>query len=152
MAILEIKKVGDTSLRQKALPVERIDGTIRHLLDDMAETMYKADGVGLAAPQVGVNKRIVVIDTGEGLLELINPEIVRSEGEMENTEGCLSVPGTSGRVKRAQKVYVHYLNRRGKRNRIIANGNLLATCLQHEIDHLEGILFIDKAEEVRTNV
>lgn len=145
MALLNIKKIGDPILKEKAVPVEKIDSNIRHLLDDMAETMYKAEGVGLAAPQVGVSKRIIVIDVGDGLIELINPEIVRREGSMTGTEGCLSVPGMSGEVKRYEKVSVKFLNRRGKQQRITAKGDLLSRCLQHETDHLEGILFVDKA-------
>ncbi|WP_278847933.1 peptide deformylase [Megamonas hypermegale] len=148
MAILDIKKAGDVVLKQEAAPVERIDKKIRTLLDDMAETMYKADGVGLAAPQVGESIQVVVIDVGEGLLELVNPEIVRMEGEETDSEGCLSVPQIYGDVKRAAKVSVKYLNRQGKRHRITATG-LLARCLQHEIDHLHGRLFIDIATNLR---
>lgn len=148
MAILDIKKAGDVVLKQEAAPVERIDKKIRTLLDDMAETMYKADGVGLAAPQVGESIQVVVIDVGEGLLELVNPEIVRMEGEETDAEGCLSIPQIYGDVKRAAKVSVKYLNRQGKRHRITATG-LLARCLQHEIDHLHGRLFIDIATNLR---
>lgn len=148
MAILDIKKAGDVVLKQEAAPVERIDKKIRTLLDDMAETMYKADGVGLAAPQVGESIQVVVIDVGEGLLELVNPEIVRMEGEETDSEGCLSVPQIYGDVKRAAKVSVKYLNRQGKNHRITATG-LLARCLQHEIDHLHGRLFIDIATNLR---
>ncbi len=149
LALMEIKKIGDIVLKQKAEPVEVIDSEIRHLLDDMAETMYKAEGVGLAAPQIGISKRVIVIDTGEGLIELINPEIIRAEGEMmTDVEGCLSVPGITGEVERPSNVNVRFLNRRGKRQRIIAKGNLLARCLQHEIDHLDGVLFVDKAKNM----
>ena len=146
MAILDIKKIGNPVLKQKAVPVGKIDKTIRTLLDDMAETMYQADGVGLAAPQVGESIQVVTIDIGEGLLELINPVIIRSEGEEMDTEGCLSVPGVYQQVKRAAKVSVEYLNRKGKRHRVTATG-LLARCLQHEIDHLDGTLFVEKSEE-----
>lgn len=146
MAILDIKKIGNPVLKQKAVPVEKIDKTVRTLLDDMAETMYQADGVGLAAPQVGESIQVVTIDIGEGLLELINPVIIRSEGEEVDTEGCLSVPGVYQQVKRAAKVSVEYLNRKGKRHRVTATG-LLARCLQHEIDHLDGTLFVEKSEE-----
>ena len=120
MAILDIKKAGELVLKQQAQPIERIDKTIRTLLDDMAETMYKANGVGLAAPQVGQSIQVVVIDIGEGLLELINPTIIRKEGTEIDTEGCLSVPEIYGEVERAAKVSVEYLNRRGKRHRITA--------------------------------
>ena len=144
MAILEIKKAGDAVLKEQAAPIERIDKSIRTLLDDMAETMYKANGVGLAAPQVGKSVQVVTIDVGEGLIELVNPQIVRKEGTEVGQEGCLSVPGIYGEVERAAKVTVEFLNRRCKRHRITATG-LLARCLQHEIDHLHGRLFIDIA-------
>ena len=149
MAILDIKKAGDVVLKQQAQPVARIDKKIRTLLDDMAETMYKANGVGLAAPQVGESIQVVVIDVGEGLIELVNPEIVRMEGAETDSEGCLSVPEIYGDVERAAKVSVKYLNRQGKNHRITATG-LLARCLQHEIDHLHGRLFIDIAQNLRT--
>lgn len=148
MAILDIKKAGDVVLKQQAQPVARIDKKIRTLLDDMAETMYKANGVGLAAPQVGESIQVVVIDVGEGLIELVNPEIVRMEGKEIDSEGCLSVPQIYGDVERAAKVSVKYLNRQGKNHRITATG-LLARCLQHEIDHLHGRLFIDIATNLR---
>lgn len=148
MAILDIKKAGDVVLKQQAQPVARIDKKIRTLLDDMAETMYKANGVGLAAPQVGESIQVVVIDVGEGLIELVNPEIVRIEGTETDSEGCLSVPEIYGDVERAAKVSVKYLNRQGKNHRITATG-LLARCLQHEIDHLHGRLFIDIAQNLR---
>ena len=148
MAILDIKKAGDIVLKQQAQPVARIDKKIRTLLDDMAETMYKANGVGLAAPQVGESIQVVVIDVGEGLIELVNPEIVRMEGTETDSEGCLSVPEIYGDVERAAKVSVKYLNRQGKNHRITATG-LLARCLQHEIDHLHGRLFIDIAQNLR---
>ncbi|WP_303691179.1 peptide deformylase [Megamonas hypermegale] len=148
MAILDIKKAGDVVLKQQAQPVARIDKKIRTLLDDMAETMYKANGVGLAAPQVGESIQVVVIDVGEGLIELVNPEIVRMEGAETDSEGCLSVPEIYGDVERAAKVSVKYLNRQGKNHRITATG-LLARCLQHEIDHLHGRLFIDIAQNLR---
>ena len=148
MAILDIKKAGDVVLKQQAQPVARIDKKIRTLLDDMAETMYKANGVGLAAPKVGESIQVVVIDVGEGLIELVNPEIVRMEGTETDSEGCLSVPEIYGDVERAAKVSVKYLNRQGKNHRITATG-LLARCLQHEIDHLHGRLFIDIAQNLR---
>ena len=147
MAIFDIKKAGDVVLKQQAQPVARIDKQIRTLLDDMAQTMYKANGVGLAAPQVGQSIQVVVIDVGEGLIELVNPEIVRMEGSETDTEGCLSVPEIYGDVERAAKVSVKYLNRQGKHHRITATG-LLARCLQHEIDHLHGRLFIDIAQNL----
>lgn len=146
MALRKIKhyKV-DKVLRKKSRPVDRIDDRIIMLLEDMAETMYEADGVGLAAPQVGVLRRIVVIDIGEGPIELINPEKIVEEGEQLTIEGCLSVPGLSGKVKRPTKVIVEALNRHGEKFRIEGN-DLLATALCHEIDHLDGVLYIDKVE------
>lgn len=134
----------DDVLRKKSKPVEKIDKRILELLDDMAETMRHADGVGLAAPQVGILRRVVVIDVGEGLIELINPEIVEFSGEQRGAEGCLSIPGIRGEVIRPEKVKVKALNRKGEQIEIIGTG-LLARALCHEIDHLDGILFIDKA-------
>lgn len=135
----------DEVLRKKARPVERIDDRILTLLDDMAETMYNAEGVGLAAPQVGILRRVVVIDVGEGIIELINPEIIEQEGEQVGPEGCLSIPGLSGIVKRPARVVVSAINRHGERIQIEGT-DLLARALCHEIDHLDGILYIDKVE------
>ena len=148
MAILEIKKAGNPVLKEVCQPVERIDNKIKRLLDDMAETMYNAEGVGLAAPQVGLAIRVVVIDVGEGLIELINPVIVEKEGCVIDTEGCLSIPNIFGEVERAEKVTVEFFNRRGKKQRMTGTG-LLARCFQHELDHLEGVLFIDLAKTIR---
>ncbi|EGO63248.1 peptide deformylase [Acetonema longum] len=147
MAILEIKKAGDPVLKERAQAVTKIDRKVKELLDNMAQTMYGAEGVGLAAPQVGILLRIVVIDAGEGLVELINPEIVESDGTQVASEGCLSIPGVYGDVERYADVTVEGLNRSGKKIRIAANG-LLARALQHEIDHLNGILFIERAKTV----
>lgn len=147
MSLLEIKKAGAPVLKQKCIPVERVDKRLRLLLDDMAETMYDAEGIGLAAPQVGEPVRAVVIDVGKGLIELINPVITFREGKAKDTEGCLSVPKLYGEVERAEKVKVEFLNRRGKRQHLTADG-LLARCIQHEVDHLEGQLFIDIAESL----
>jgi len=144
MAILEIKEYGEPVLREKALPVEEITPEILNLIKDMAETMYADSGVGLAAPQVGVSKRIMVIDGDEdGLIVLINPMIVKSEGEVVDEEGCLSVPGIYSQVKRSSKVTVKALNENGDPIEITKEG-LTARTLQHEIDHLDGILFIDR--------
>lgn len=145
MSKLKILVAGDPVLRQKAAEVERMDKKTLRLLDDMAETMYAADGVGLAAPQIGVSKRIVVIDVGEGLLELINPVITYSEGAAVGPEGCLSVPDYDGEVERAEFVHCEYYDRKGHKMLIKADG-LLAVCIQHELDHLDGVLFIDKAK------
>lgn len=146
MALRNIRKLGDDILRKKCRPVETIDERIITLLDDMAETMYNANGVGLAAPQIGILKRIAVIDVGEGLIELINPEITSFEGNEKEPEGCLSVPGKCGYVLRPKKVTVTALNRDGEK--IIVEGeDLLARALCHEIDHLDGIVFVDKVIE-----
>lgn len=146
MAIRKILKIGDETLRKHARPVAEVDRRTKQLLDDMAETMYAADGAGLAAPQVGILRRVVVIDVGEGLIELVNPEIVASEGEQHQAEGCLSVPGKQGVVARPAKVTVRALNRRGKPVEIVGEG-FLATALCHEIDHLDGVLYVDKLIE-----
>ena len=143
MAIRIIREEGDEVLRKKSKEVDVIDDKIKTLLSDMAETMYAANGGGLAAPQVGILKRVVVIDVGEGLMELINPVIVKQEGEQTEVEGCLSIPGVAGEVKRPAKVLVEALNRDGEKIKVEGQG-LLAVALCHEIDHLDGILFIDK--------
>ncbi len=145
--LLKILVAGDPVLRQVAKPVNRIDKKTQRLLKDMAETMYAADGVGLAAPQVGVSKRMVVIDVGEGLFELINPVIVKKEGSVVGGEGCLSVPDYEGEVERASYVECEFTDRTGKRMLLQAH-DLLAVCIQHELDHLDGVLFIDKAQVV----
>lgn len=147
MAILDIHKAGDPVLKEKAKPVEKITRKIKELLDDMAETMYAADGVGLAAPQVGISQRIIVIDAGEGLIGIVNPVIISSEGQECASEGCLSIPGVYGEVDRYSQVTVEGFDRNGKPLRINATG-LLARALQHEIDHLEGILFIDRSKTI----
>lgn len=148
MAVRQIMEMGEPVLREKAHKVTKITKSIHTLLDDMAETMYDANGVGLAAPQIGLSKKIVVIDVGDGIIELINPEIVKLEGVEHDTEGCLSLPGYLGEVTRAAKVYVKALDRNGKVKNYEGQG-LLARAFQHELDHLEGILFVDKAENVR---
>ncbi len=144
MAILEIKEYGEPVLREKAIPVKEITPEILNFIKDMAETMYADSGVGLAAPQVGVSKRIMVIDEEEdGLMVLINPMIVKSEGEVVDEEGCLSIPGVYSQVKRSSKVTVKALNENGDPIEITKEG-LTSRALQHEIDHLDGILFIDR--------
>lgn len=149
MALLEIKKAGDPVLKEICAPVEKIDKQLKKLMDDMAETMYESNGVGIAAPQIGKAIRLVIIDCQDehGLLELINPVITFREGTETDTEGCLSVPDIYGEVERAAKVKVEFLNRRGKKQRVTATG-LLARCIQHELDHLEGQLFIDIAQSI----
>ncbi|MEI7884685.1 MAG: peptide deformylase [Clostridia bacterium] len=144
MAVYTIVKIGDEVLKQVAKPVEKIDERIFRLLDNLTDTMYEADGVGLAAPQIGISKRVAVVDTGEELIELINPEIIAMSGKSTESEGCLSVPGIYGKVERAAEVTITTLTRTGEVCEINATG-LVAIALQHEIDHLEGILFLDKA-------
>ena len=145
MAILTILEFPDERLRQKAKPVEMVDDGIRKLIDDMFETMYAAPGIGLAANQVNVQRRLLVLDISEEKnqpLALINPELLTREGQEESDEGCLSVPGVFEKVKRAEKIRVRALNRDGESFEMDADG-LLAVCIQHEIDHLEGKLFVD---------
>jgi len=143
----------DPILTQKAKPVDAVDDGIRRLLDDMAETMYAADGVGLAAPQVAELKRLVVIDTsprqeGQRLIHLVNPEIVKKEGIATWTEGCLSIPGEAEDVERAAKVVVRALDYHGKPFELEADG-LLAIALQHETDHLDGTVFVDHLSSLK---
>ena len=145
MALRQIVQIGDPVLRKKSKVVEKIDAKIIQLLDDMADTMYHADGVGLAAPQVGILKRVVVIDIGDGLLELINPEIIETSGEQLDDEGCLSVVGEAGAVRRPYRVKVRAFDRNGNLFEIEGE-ELLARAFCHEIDHLEGVLFVDKIE------
>lgn len=147
MSKLDIVVAGNPVLRMQAEEVKKIDKKLQRFLKDMAETMYAADGVGLAAPQVGVSKRIVVIDVGEGLIEMINPVIVKKEGSVIGGEGCLSVPDYEGEVERAEYVECEFTDRNGKRMLLQADG-LLAIAVQHELDHLDGVLFIDKAKSI----
>ena len=150
MAIRKIVEMGtDDILRKRARRVDKFDRRLGQLLDDMADTMLEADGVGLAAPQVGTLKRVVVIDVGEGIIELVNPEIVSQEGEAISTEGCLSVPGRRGTVARPEKVRVSAQDRKGNPIEVEGEG-LLAVCLCHELDHLDGILYVDKMIEDAT--
>lgn len=174
MALRKILTYPDPFLRKKCAPVEEIDGEVLELLDDMAETMYGARGVGLAASQIGVDKRVVVIDIsprntradeegegedeeeeeerteyeGSGLIELINPEIISSEGEVIAEEACLSIPGFTSDVKRKQRVVIEAYNREGQLMEIEAS-ELLARVFQHEIDHLDGVLFIDRLSRLK---
>jgi peptide deformylase len=172
MALRKILTYPDPFLRKKCAPVEEIDGEVLRLLDDMAETMYEARGVGLAASQIGVDKRVVVIDIspryldtdeeeeeeageelkagyeGPGLIELINPEIISSGGEIIAEEACLSIPGFTSDVKRKQKVRIESYNREGEPIEIEAE-DLLARVFQHEIDHLNGLLFIDRLSRLK---
>ncbi len=147
MAIRRIVKLGeDDVLRKHARKVDKFDKRLWTLLDDMADTMYDEDGAGLAGPQVGILKRAVVIDVGEGLIELVNPEIIEAEGEQECIEGCLSVPDRRGRVIRPAKVRVHAQNRKGAHIELEGEG-FLANAICHELDHLDGIMYVDKMLE-----
>lgn len=148
MAVYKIVEIGADVLRERAAEVKEVTPSIHKLLDNMADTMYDAEGVGLAAPQIGVSKRVIVIDVGDGLVEVINPEILEREGEITDDEACLSVPGVTGEVSRAAKVKVRGLNRHGEIEEFEGKG-LLARAFQHEIDHLEGILFVDLASKTK---
>jgi peptide deformylase len=151
MAILNILHYPDPRLRKKALRVEKVDNEIKQLVDNMFETMYQAPGIGLAATQADIQKRIIVIDISEDKsnpLCFINPEILVSDGEEEMEEGCLSVPGIYEKVSRAEHIKVRALDREGRSFEMEADG-LLAICIQHEIDHLEGKLFVDYLSELK---
>jgi peptide deformylase len=151
MPLLPILRFPDPRLKTVAAQVEKIDDSIRRLARDMAETMYEAPGIGLAATQVDVHLRVIVIDSSETrdqLLVLINPELEASEGVQVCEEGCLSVPGIFDKVERAQRVVVRYLDVQGKRQTVAAAG-LLAVCLQHEMDHLEGRVFVEHLSQLK---
>ena len=151
MALLPILEFPDPRLRTRAQPVNQVDDAIRTLIDDMFQTMYAAPGIGLAATQVNVHKRVIVIDVTESHdqpVVLINPEIISSEGMEEMEEGCLSVPGIYDKVKRAERIRVRTLDRQGKQIEFEAEG-LLAVCIQHEMDHLDGKLFVDYLSELK---
>lgn len=143
MAIREIRLEEDPILRKKSKKIDEITERIQILLEDMVETMEYADGVGLAAPQVGVLRRAIVIDVGDGPMKIINPEILEVNGEVIDVEGCLSIPGRSGTVKRPEWIKIKYLDIDGK-EQILEGEGLFARALCHEIDHLEGILYTDK--------
>ena len=145
MAIREIRVVGDRVLTKKCRPVEEMTPRISELIDDMFDTMYEANGVGLAAPQVGILKRIVVIDVGEGPIVLINPKIVETSGEQTGDEGCLSIPGKAGTVTRPNYVKAKYYDL--DMNECMVEGTeLFARAMCHEFDHLEGHLYVEKVE------
>lgn len=148
MALIEIKKAGDPVLKEICKPVEKIDKRLRKFLDDMAETMYASDGVGIAAPQVGEAIRVCVVDVDKkNRYDLINPVITWREGSVIDEEGCLSCPNLFGDVERAEKIRVEFISRFGKKKTLEADG-LLARCIQHELDHLDGRLFIDVAKNI----
>lgn len=150
MAKRNIVKIGDDVLRKICRTQMNFDERLATVLDDMAETMYEVGGVGLAAPQVGILRRYCVIDIGEGLIELVNPVIVETEGSQVGNEGCLSIPDRSEVVERPMKVTVRGQNRKGE-NIVVTGEGLLARALCHEIDHLDGVLYIDKAQK-RVNI
>ena len=152
MALRKIRLSDDPILRKKSKEIGEVTDRIEELLEDMVETMDDADGVGLAAPQIGVLRRAIVVDVGQGPMKIINPVIVDQEGEEIDIEGCLSVPGRSGTVKRPEKIKVKYVDIEGKDQELQGEG-LLARAICHEIDHLEGILYIDKMiEEIEVEV
>ncbi|HQU80098.1 MAG TPA: peptide deformylase [Azonexus sp.] len=151
MALLPILRFPDPRLKKIAAPVTKIDDSIRQLIADMAETMYEAPGIGLAATQVDVHKQVVVIDISEDrndLLALINPRIENFQGQQEGEEGCLSVPGIFEKVERAEQVTVHYQDADGQARTLVADG-LLAVCIQHELDHLNGTVFVDHLSQLK---
>lgn len=146
MALRNIRTLGDDILRKKSKKIEVINKRILTLIEDMKETMYEAHGVGLAAPQVGILKRLVVIDVGEGPIVLINPEILETSGSQLDEEGCLSIPGREEEVERPNYVKAKALNEKGEEI-IIEGEELLARAICHETDHLDGVLFIDKSKK-----
>ncbi|MDR3289212.1 MAG: peptide deformylase [Peptococcaceae bacterium] len=149
MAVYQIVEVGADILREKAKEIKEMTPNVTKLLDNLLDTLYASEnGIGLAAPQIGVSKRAIVIDIGEGPVELINPVILESRGEQVDSEGCLSIPDTIGDVTRAAELKVRGLDRQGQPLEIEAK-DLLARVLQHEIDHLEGVLFIDRAKKTQ---
>ena len=150
MAKLKIIKIGDDTLRQKSRPVTEVTPRIRTLLDDMLDTMHAADGCGLAGPQVGVLRRVIVVEAESGHpYQMVNPEILEQTGTQNEVEGCLSVPGEWGKVVRPAYVKVRYLDKNGQ-EQIVEGTGLLARALCHEIDHLNGILFVDNATELES--
>ena len=156
MAVLEILKYPHPLLKKRCLDVERIDGEVKRLIHDMTETMYDANGVGLAACQVGVNKRVIVLDVSpmdpeQDLFALINPEIVAEEEEIDHEEGCLSVPDCLETIKRKQKVRVRGMSPEGREVELEAQG-ILAIALQHEVDHLNGVLILDRMSGLKREI
>ena len=147
MAIRNVVQVGDETLRKKCFAVEKFDEGLWQLLDDMKDTVRMEEGAGLAAPQVGVLRRVVVVDVEEGFFEFVNPRIVSQKGEQTGWEGCLSVRGKRGVVSRPMKVKLAYQDRRGEAHTLVAKG-FFARAICHELDHLDGVLYIDKALRV----
>lgn len=148
MAIRSVVQVGDEVLRQKCFPVEVFDEKLWALLDDMKDTVKKEEGAGLAAPQVGILRRAVVVDVEEGYFEFVNPEIIAQSGEQNGWEGCLSVRGKQGVVSRPMKVTLRYYDRQGEKHVLKAKG-FFARAICHELDHLDGVLYIDRATQLQ---
>ena len=146
MALRNLRLEGDEILRKQSREIKNINERIKILADDMIETMKENDGIGLAAPQVGILKRIIVVDIGQGPLVMVNPDILEKDGEQIITEGCLSVPNKNGNVKRPEKLKVAYTDLEGDKHTIKTEG-LLSVVISHEVDHLNGLLFIDKVIE-----
>ncbi len=147
MAIRNVVQVGDDVLRKKCYPVEVFDEKLHQLLDDMKDTVKKEEGAGLAAPQVGILRRVVVCDVEEGFFEFVNPRFIYQKGEQSGYEGCLSVKGKRGIVNRPSKVKIAYQDRYGEQHFLTAKG-FFAKCICHELDHLDGVLYIDRASRV----
>lgn len=150
MALRNILKDEDPMLRKTCRPVTEFNERLWQLLDDMAETMYNANGVGLAGPQVGILRRVFVMDVGDGLIEAINPEIVSQKGKQDGPEGCLSFPGKWGNVQRPKRVKMKAQDRNGKWF-FLTGDDLLARCICHENDHLDGVVFLDHVDELLTD-
>ena len=146
MALRNIREQGDPVLGKVCKEVKEVNSRTKNLIDDMFETMYEADGVGLAAPQVGILRRFCIVDVGDGLIELINPVIIEKSGEQSGDEGCLSIPNESASVTRPMKVTVRAQDRNGK-NILVSGEGLKARAFCHEIDHLDGILYIDRKDK-----
>lgn len=149
MALRKIRIDGDPVLRKKSKEIDKVTERIKILLEDMVETMVDANGIGLAAPQVGILRRAIVVDVGEGVIKMLNPEIMESQGLIIDIEGCLSVPNLSGTVERPEKVTVKYMDENGEEQNLETT-ELLARAVCHEIDHLDGILYTDKVIEYVT--
>ena len=147
MAVRNVVQMGDEVLRQKCFPVETFDASLWKLLDDMKDTVKREQGAGLAAPQVGVLRRVCVVDVEDGYFEFINPVILSQKGEQAGWEGCLSVRGKQGVVSRPQKVKISYFDRNGEKHLLQAKG-FFARAICHELDHLDGVLYIDKATQI----
>lgn len=148
MALLEVRTIGDPVLEKKAVDVEVVDDEVRALFDDMVETMRHERGIGLAAPQVGVSRRLVTVEVGPTKLKMVNPVVTRKQGKSRGLEACLSVPDVDGEVERADRITVEYLDERGEPQALDAVG-LLARCIQHECDHLDGVLFVTRVSPAR---